>query len=229
MTSVICDHPLAMEKNKLKLSKLLAGVLLWAGLAPLSVQAETLDLEYISLLEAVCVSTGPGRWRKTSEDVSVNRQVYTSVLFMGPGTQYSGLTCRIRPENPGPKDYNFQTLNLQFGMRDNDWKSPSATVKIYLDGKAMAEQAIGPGEKASVSLPITNVSNVAIETICNSDSRYCDRVYFFDAGLEPILPPQIDKTQEIPAPNPEGTSVPIPPPPNTPQSNPYPPALPSIK
>ncbi len=221
-----------MEKNKLKLSQLLAGVILWAGLSPINVQAQPLELENISLLDGVCVSTGPGRWRQITEDVSVNRQVYTSILFMGPGTQYSGLTCRIRPENPGPNDYNFQTLTLQFGMRDNDWKSPSATVKIYLDGKPTTDQTIGPGQKADLSLPITNVSNIAIETICNSDSRYCDRVYFFQAALDPILPllpPQIDKTEPAPAPNSGPTPVPIPPPPSNSQTNPPPPALPSIK
>lgn len=209
---------ISMQKPKLT-AQLLAGTLLFSLLVPFSrpaiVQAKP---ETRFLFDAQCVSTGPGRWRRYKEDVSVGRQVYTSYLYMGAGTQYSAMTCRIRPEAPKTSKYNFESLLLEFGMRDNDLNSPGSTVKVYLDGAPVASQSVQPGEKASLLVDVSNVSNVAIETVCSTKTQYCDRVYFFKATLEEgsTLVPSV--TQPLPSspapaqtPNPTQT---LPPPPS---------------
>lgn len=204
------------QTNKLH-RQLIAGVALSLALAPAGGPAAQAKDDSVFLLETQCVSTGSGRWRKAVSDISVGRQVYTSFLYMGPGTQFSGLVCRIRPENSDRPDPNFQTLQLEFGMRDSDTGSPPTTVKVYLDGTAAASQTLSPGEKASVALDVSKIRNVAIETACTSQSNYCDRVYFFRASLDSSAAPTQNQLERIP-PSPPSEGSPSQPPPASPNS-----------
>ncbi|MBW4595041.1 MAG: hypothetical protein KME46_19570 [Brasilonema angustatum HA4187-MV1] len=141
----------------------------------------------VSLLNTKCVNSGLGSVNKQDLDVSIGRAVYTSRFYLGPGNRSASITCNIKPEKstkPG-----FQTLNLGFGMRDNDTKSPSVDVRVYLDGNPAQTRAVGPTQQASLTLDVNNASNVAIEAVCSSPTQYCDRVYFFNAGLERPIPP----------------------------------------
>ncbi|KAB8332032.1 hypothetical protein SD80_021200 [Scytonema tolypothrichoides VB-61278] len=146
----------------------------------------------VSLLTTKCVNSGFGSVNQQDLDVSIGRAVYTSRFYLGPGNRSASITCNIKPEKstkPG-----FQTLNLGFGMRDNDTKSPSVEVKIYLDGNQAQTRTVSPTQQASLALDVNNASNVAIEAVCSSPTQYCDRVYFFNAGLErPIPPPPTKK------------------------------------
>ncbi|MFH7026139.1 MAG: hypothetical protein ACHBN1_12215 [Heteroscytonema crispum UTEX LB 1556] len=136
----------------------------------------------IPLLRARCVNSGLGSARQENTDVSIGRGVYTSQFYLGPGYRSAAMTCKIKPDNrPQPV---FQTLNLGFGMRDSDTRSPSVEVRVYLDGKQVESRTVAPTQQSSLSLDVSNVSNVAIEAICTSQSQYCDRVYFFNTGLE---------------------------------------------
>jgi hypothetical protein len=173
-----------MQKTKL-ISQLLVGGLLSFVLATLGNQAVQAR-RTVSLPETKCVSTGPGRWRPYKSDVAVGRAVYTSRLSLAPGNAFVSMTCRIMPEG---YDTYFQTLNLEYGMRDNDSGSPPTTVNIYLDGQRKHSRTIAPGQKDSISFDVTNVNNVAIETICSNRSQYCGRVYFFQTALVPFPPP----------------------------------------
>jgi hypothetical protein len=74
-------------------------------------------------------------------------------------------------------------------MRDNDEGSPPVNVNIYLDGQRAEARNVSPGQREIVTLDVTPTSNVAIETVCSNQSRYCDRVYFWEAELEyPPIP-----------------------------------------
>jgi hypothetical protein len=75
-------------------------------------------------------------------------------------------------------------------MRDNDADSPSATFNVYIDGNRVDSltRAVSPGKAESVVLDVTNPSNVSLEVVCSNQSRYCDRVYFWDADVEYVLP-----------------------------------------
>lgn len=205
-----------MQTTK-SIGKLAVSAMLALALGPLGAAVARAQevLDPIFLLDATCVSAGPGRWSYDVKNVSVGRAVYKSYWYMGPGSDYSSMTCRIRPQNPEKeRDYNFQTLYLEFGMRDNDAGSPGATVTVYLDGRRQESKSVIPGQKSTIQLNITNVNNISIETECNEKVRYCDRVYFLKGLLEPApLPANPDTSQPIPPPPSDGSTNQTPPPP----------------
>lgn len=195
--------------KKQLLGRLLAGGLLSVALAlPCPVaSAEEEEERSLWLFETTCVSNGPGRWRQETEDISVSRAVYRSYMFMGPGSRSVSLACRIRGENSenpenteNSKDAKkpFQSLQLEFGMRDTQIESPYNTVIVYLDGQQSASETVAAGEKVYFALDVSQVQNIALETVCSSGAGYCDRVYFFNASLstEPAISPATS-TEEL--------------------------------
>lgn len=178
----------------------------------------------VDLLRSKCVSSGSGSAREDNTDISIGRAVYSSQFFLGPGYRSASLTCRIKPDsNPKPI---FQTLNLGFGMRDSDRRSTPVEVRVYLDGKPVDARTVSPSQQNSLSLDVSNVSNVSIEAACTTGTQYCERVYFYEAKLfrpntqtqstkSPQASPQ--STQQFSVP---GAPTPVPPPtqaPITPQ------------
>ncbi|MGB3636752.1 MAG: hypothetical protein WBA39_04050 [Rivularia sp. (in: cyanobacteria)] len=136
----------------------------------------------ISLLKAKCVKSGIGSARKEKRNVSIGKAVYNSKFYLGPGYRSAALTCNIKPDDDNPQNV-FQTLNLGFGMRDNNVNSPSVRVQLYLDGRPTEAITIAPTRMANVSVDVNNVNNIAIEATCSSSTQYCSRVYFYDADL----------------------------------------------
>lgn len=142
------------------------------------------------LLRAKCVNSGVGSALENTQDVSIGRAVYKSRFYLGPGNRSASITCRI---TPNATQTDFQNLQLDFGMRDND-TSPPVTVNVYLDGKPVASRTVAPTRRETLLLNISDVRNVSIETVCSSQSEYCERVYFLNASLEPKpLPPSPSK------------------------------------
>lgn len=169
-----------------------------ASLMPLMAEAKD-ESRLAWLFETQCVSESPGRWRREVENVSVGREVYRSVMFLGPGSQFASLACRIRQseDTETSKKKNFQSLKLEFGMRDRHSASPANQVIVYLDGEQASVNTVSSGERVVLALDISNVSNIAIETICSSKIQYCDRVYFFDASLSSdVVQPRETPRQE---------------------------------
>jgi hypothetical protein len=155
-------------------------------------------LRMTSLLKAKCVSGGLGSVREENMDISIGRAVYSSKFYLGPGNRSAAMTCKIKPSNR-PLAV-FQTLNLGFGMRDNDKQNSSVEVKVYLDGRQAETRTVSPSQQSTLSLDVSNVSDVSIEAVCASGREYCDRVYFFDAGLVRVTPPP--KQSNTPQPQP---------------------------
>jgi hypothetical protein len=167
----------------------------------------------VDLLRSQCVAGGSGSARQDNTAVSIGRAVYSSRFFLGPGYRSASLTCKIKPDSsPQPI---FQTLNLGFGMRDTDSRSSPVDIRVYLDGRQVDSRTVSPSQQNSLSLNVSNASNVSIEAFCTSGSQYCDRVYFYEANL--FRP----STQQQSTPSPQSTqqfSVPAPtpvPPPTT--------------
>jgi hypothetical protein len=69
-------------------------------------------------------------------------------------------------------------------MRDNDNRSASVNIVIYVDGKQVETRSISPSKQADVTIDVTNAANIAIEANCSSEKEYCDRVYFYNASLQ---------------------------------------------
>lgn len=170
--------------QKIKIRQIIASTILLCALAPQGKQIAQ-EMPPLSLLALPCVNSGIGNWASQTQDVSVGRALYQSMMYMGPGDQLSSLTCRLQP-NQG--NLNFQTLNLQFGMRDNDKGSPPVEVNLYIDGVKANSQKVAPGEQASISMDVTTTKNIALEAVCSELDQYCSRVYFWDASLE-VVPP----------------------------------------
>jgi len=172
---------LSMQNKTKLISKIIASTLLFLALAPQNRQfAQESPLLSVFLLRMTCVDTGLGNWARQTQDVSVGKAVYRSRLYMGPGDRSASMTCKLQPN---PAEVIFQTLQLDFGMRDNDRNSPATVVNVYLDGVKAETRTVSPGQQASVSLDVTSTTNVSIETICTNQSRYCERVYFWNASL----------------------------------------------
>lgn len=176
-----------MQKTKL-IAQLIPGAMLLLALSTLGGQGQAQQRERervrtTSLLRAVCVGSGPGRWRNDRINVAIGRGVYTSLMNLNPSNGVASVTCRIRDEDDKPK---FKTLDLGLGMLDSDGGSPDNIVNIYLDGRQAATQRVTAGQTASLSLDVSNVSNVAIEATCSTQALYCGRVYVYKAVLERI-------------------------------------------
>lgn len=173
-----------MQKTKL-INKVIAGAMLSFALATQSgqvVQAEAQRPTF--LLRAKCVDSGLGNARQKTLDVSIGKAVYTSRFYLGSGNRAASITCKIRQVDSQPL---FQTLQLGFGMRDNNTTSPPVVVNVYLDGQQTESRTIAPTQQESLTLDVSNATNVTLEAVCSSQSIYCERVYFFNAALEPLI------------------------------------------
>ncbi|MEQ8755078.1 MAG: hypothetical protein RID09_16395 [Coleofasciculus sp. G1-WW12-02] len=169
-----------MMKSKL-IQKIIASGLLFVALTAQSQQIVQAQERSTSLLRLNCVDAGIGNWRRRSENVVVNKAVYPSRFYMGPGDTQASLTCRLQPNQ---ENVTFERLQLGFGMRDNDQGSPSVLVNVYIDGVRAESRTVSPGgEPAFVSLDVTNTQNLSLEAVCTSRFQYCDRVYFWEASL----------------------------------------------
>ncbi len=171
-----------MPKIK-QISKVIVGALLYFAL---SIPVARADRRPVFLLNTKCVDTGVGNWSRNKEAVAIGKAVYTSLFYMGPGNESSSMTCKIMPDG---YDNYFQTVTFGFGMRDNDRRSPGVTVNVYLDKRQAVSKTVKAGQKEFVVLNVYNVRDVSIETICTNKTNYCDRVYFYEASLEPIPEP----------------------------------------
>ena len=173
-----------MQKNKLISSVLLPIAVILPILFPLgeATAQNQKKMRPISLLRSKCVKSGIGSARRRKLDVSIGKAVYSSKFSLSPGYRSAALTCKIKPKDR-PQNV-FQSLNLGFGMRDNNPNSPSIRVQLYLDGKPSEAVMVGPTQVVNLSIDVNNVNNVAIEATCSSSTQYCSRVYFYDADLQ---------------------------------------------
>lgn len=192
-----------MQKKKLISSVLLPIAVILPTLFPWgeAIAQNKKKTPSTSLLRAKCVKSGIGSVRQQKRDVSIGKAVYSSKFYLGPGYRSAALTCKIKPENR-PQNV-FQSLNLGFGMLDKNPNSPGVQVRLYLDGRPTETVNIGPTQVANISVDVNNVDNVAIEAICSSSTRYCSRVYFYDADLQQKTStanskPAEEETQEVP-------------------------------
>jgi len=206
-----------MLKKKLISSVLLPIAVILPALFPLgeATAQKQKNIRPTSLLKAKCVKSGIGSARKEKRNVSIGRAVYSSEFYLGPGYRSAALTCNIQPEEDVPQNV-FQTLNLGFGMRDNNRNSPSVRVQLFLDGRPSETITVGPTRVANVSVDVNNVSNIAIEATCSSSTQYCSRVYFYDADLLRDNPAKVNNNAEPQPPEiPETPAPPVPPAPPT--------------
>jgi hypothetical protein len=126
----------------------------------------------IPLLDLQCVVTR-GTWRSDQTDISVGRQIYTTVLYISPDT---AITCRL-PGGPA-------SLRLEFAIPDTE-NSPPARIDVYVDGNQVASRTGDRGKVHTMLVNISNGKSLAIEVFCAraTSCRYAYR--FMKAQIEP--------------------------------------------
>ncbi|TAF90953.1 MAG: hypothetical protein EAZ49_07520 [Oscillatoriales cyanobacterium] len=114
-----------------------------------------------------------GRWGADKQDISVGRQIYTTVLYIDPDTT---MTCRL-PGGPA-------TLRFEFAIPDTS-NAPPARIDVYVDGNQVASRT---GDRGKVHTMLVNVSNgksLAVEVFCARATNCYKSYWFMKAQLEP--------------------------------------------
>ena len=127
----------------------------------------------IFLLDLTCVNRGNGQYEKSSEDISVGRELYTSVLRVYPNAAF---TCRL----PG----GSASLRLEYGMSDTAVGYAPITITVYLDGNQVASRTASPGQVGTLLVDISNGKSLAIETACARATNCNATLRLFKAQLD---------------------------------------------
>lgn len=133
------------------------------------------------ILSTPCVDNtikewGSRSWRNVSEDISINRQVFTSTFYIVARKQPGGFACKI---NSGNFSSKFKSLKLEFGIPDG--KPMPTTVNVYSDGNQVATKTISGGEKGTLIVDVSKTRSIAFEVISEEDDKSV--IYFIDASL----------------------------------------------
>ena len=152
-----------------------AGVLSFT-LATVGAQVAQAQRE-IYIFELNCVTRWSSRYYTESTDVSIARQIYTSILKAEP----FGLTCRL-PGGPA-------SLRIEYGVREQDSKPP-AKIDVYVDGNQVASQVGKAGQVNTMLVDVSNGKSLAIDINCSratncGNGRGADYYYFFWFHLIP--------------------------------------------
>jgi hypothetical protein len=132
-----------------------------------------------------------------ARNVSVSRELHTSIFSMQAraGNQTT-LTCRVDPAE-------FSTLDLQFGVSDDDVETNSLmTINIYQGGNVLRTYSnVASGRLITSPIDLSGSASVAIELRCERTNRPQEEclVYFFDAQLIP--PPAIGFPSDLDSPS----------------------------
>ncbi|MBE9095984.1 hypothetical protein IQ252_19250 [Tychonema sp. LEGE 07203] len=148
------------------LSGLLSAGVLSFTLATVGAQVAQAQRE-IHILDLNCVrrwSDGPSYNQST--DVSIAREIYTSILK----TQPFGLTCRL----PGGR----ASLRIEYGVSDRD-SDPPAKIDVYVDGNQVASQVGKAGQVNSLLVDVSNGKSLAIDISCSRATNCKNGWYYF--------------------------------------------------
>jgi hypothetical protein len=126
----------------------------------------------IPLADLKCVARSGG-WSPQQKDISVGRQIYTSVLYIAPNT---AMTCRL-PGGPA-------SLRLEFAIPDTS-QAPPARIDVYVDGNQVASQTGDSGQVNTMLVNINNGKSLAVEVFCARATNCSDVYWFMKAQIEP--------------------------------------------
>jgi hypothetical protein len=137
----------------------------------------------VFLLDYKCVNTGNGDLGRDTSDVSVGRELYTSIMYMRSYSANSAasMTCRVNATESA-------TLRLEFGIADNNRNASPSIVSVYLDGNQVAAKSVAPSQFKTLLVDLKGAKSLALETTCSRASD-CANVYFFKAQIEGAASP----------------------------------------
>ena len=128
----------------------------------------------IVLADLQCVQRS-GYWKSDQRDISVGREIYTTVLYIQNGT---AITCRL-PGGPA-------SLRLEFAIPDTE-NSPPARIDVYVDGNQVASRTGDRGKVNTMLVDISNGKSLAVEVFCAraTNCQSFTPYYFMKAQIEP--------------------------------------------
>ncbi len=126
----------------------------------------------IPLEDLQCVNRS-GNWRTHKQDISVGRQIYTTVLYINPDTT---MTCRL-PGGPA-------SLRFEFAIPDTS-QAPPARIDVYVDGNQVASRTGDRGKVHTMLVNISNGKSLAVEVFCARATNCGGSYWFMKAQLEP--------------------------------------------
>ena len=134
-----------------------------------------------SLLSNECRQKGNGHSIKLGDTiVSIGKEVFDSIYVVDSLNEGSKtvLTCRFKQINNTPT-----TLQLSFGIEDNEPANTRVSVTVYLDGEQRASHTISSGDLRTVLLDVTKIRSVGIEISCERSS--CPNIHIVKASIIP--------------------------------------------
>lgn len=158
------------------LSGLLSAGVLSFSLATVGAQVAQAQRP-IHIFDLSCV----GRWpnyqvsRIRSKDISIGRELYTSILETRP----TGFTCKL----PGGR----LSLRLEYGVSDND-NIPPPKIDVYVDGNQVASQVGKEGRVNTMLVDVSNGKSLAIDITCSRATNCSESItpyYFFSFHIIP--------------------------------------------
>ena len=141
-----------------------AGVLSFT-LATVGAQVAQAQRE-IYIFELNCVRRWNSYYDTNQKDVSIAREIYTSILEAQP----LGITCRL-PGGPA-------SLRIEYGVSDRDSKPP-AKIDVYVDGNQVASPVGKAGQVNSVLVDVSNGKSLAIDVSCSRATNCDNGLYYF--------------------------------------------------
>jgi hypothetical protein len=120
-------------------------------------------------------SWGSGSPQLSDRDISIGREIYKTVAWMGPRDEgETVVTCRLTPTSGS-------TFSYAAGYSDMSRNSPPAVLIVYINGNEVSRQTIQPGQLYTKMFDTTGATSISIEAVCTRSSG-CNTLYFTTLG-----------------------------------------------
>jgi len=128
----------------------------------------------IFIFDLSCVDVWGRSHQIDGKDISIGRELYTSIMYMRP----FGITCRL----PG----GLGTLEIQYGVPDTS-RTPPAIIQVYVDGSEVARHEGESGKINTLLVDVSNGQSLAIDINCSrkDDCGNSAFYHFFKFHLNP--------------------------------------------
>jgi hypothetical protein len=182
----------------LKLRQFIAGLMTATVLvsSTTSVDAKNPPKGVGSLGAMSCQRTGGQDYQVINEDFPVGLQIFRGIARFSGSWEYGqrGIDTNSKPvvcrlTQTGQKSI-YKTLNLAFGIADNNKLSDDAIVRlsIYKNGNFYKYQDISKGQLLRWTIDVKNIRSIALEVECLKESskgrNVCPALIFFEDTLQ---------------------------------------------
>ncbi|KGF73130.1 hypothetical protein DO97_02015 [Neosynechococcus sphagnicola sy1] len=147
----------------------------------------------LTLSDLTCTRVGIGDYWHVAQPISIGRQYYDTVAYMGRSLDYglrqsevAEVVCNLNSIGSAPP---LKTLTLTVGLQDGDFHVDEVTsilVSIYRDGKIYQTKPVMSGRPVQWLVDLQNVESIAVTSQCATpavNSPYCPNLYILTDSL----------------------------------------------